>query len=174
MSSLIPGLLIIASFIIASMIMFGTFLTVSTAQSQSLKDLGKVSQERARSAINISSAAVAGSNPGVSTDLTVSIDNTGSQSVANFSQMDVIVQYTDSADNEVRQFLAYNAGGIGNNQWTQGVPGVTPDVLNPGMWDSDETLNIDMRVSLDIKAGTSAVIVVGTPQGASDQTSVSN
>jgi hypothetical protein len=174
MSSLIPGLLIIASFLVASMIMFGTFLFISTTQSESLKDLGKVSRERVGSAIGISSASITSSAPGSSTDISVSVDNTGSQSVADFNQMDVIVQYTDSSDNLVRRSLGYNDSGIGNNQWTQGVPGVTPDILNPGMWDSDETFTMDLRVAPDVKSGTSAVIVVGTPQGASDQTSVSN
>ena len=174
MSSLIPGLLIIASFLVASMIMFGTFLFISTTQSESLKDLGKVSRERAGSVISISSASINSSTPDSSTDITVSVDNTGSQSVADFNQMDVIVQYTDSSDNLVRRSLGYNDSGIGNNQWTQGVPGVTPDILNPGMWDSDETFTMDLRVAPDVKSGTSAVIVVGTPQGASDQTSVSN
>jgi hypothetical protein len=174
MSSLIPGLLIIASFLVASMIMFGTFLFISTTQSESLKDLGKVSRERVGSAIGISSASITSSAPGSSTDITVSVDNTGSQSVADFNQMDVIVQYTDSSDNLVRRSLGYNDSGIGNNQWTQGVPGVTPDILNPGMWDSDETFTMDLRVAPDVKSGTSAVIVVGTPQGASDQTSVSD
>jgi hypothetical protein len=174
MSSLIPGLLIIASFLVASMIMFGTFLFISTTQSESLKDLGKVSRERAGSVISISSASITSSTPGSSTDITVSVDNTGSRSVADFNQMDVIVQYTDSSDNLVRRSLGYNDSGIGNNQWTQGVPGVTPDILNPGMWDSDETFTMDLRVAPDVKSGTSAVIVVGTPQAASDQTSVSN
>jgi hypothetical protein len=166
--------LIITGFLVSSLIMFGTFLTISTTQTESLKDLGKVSRERAGSVISISNGIVTSSSPGVSTDVTLSVDNTGSQSVAAFDQMDVIVQYTDSSDNLVRGFLAYNSSGIGSNQWTQGVPGVSPDILNPGMWDSDETLTIDLRVAPDVKIGTSAVIVVGTPQGASDQTSVSN
>ena len=174
MSSLIPGLLIIASFIVSSMIMFGTFLFVSTTQSEALKDLGKVSRERAGGAISISSAGITSSTLGSSTDIALSVDNTGSQSVADFNLMDVIVQYTDSSDNLVRRSLAYNGAGIGNNQWTQGATGVTPDILNPGMWDSDETFNMDLRVVPDVKNGTSAVVVVGTPQGVSDQTSVSN
>jgi hypothetical protein len=78
MSSLIPGLLIIASFIVASMIMFGTFLFVSTTQSEALKDLGKVSRERAGGAISISSAGITSSTPGSSTDIALSVDNTGS------------------------------------------------------------------------------------------------
>jgi hypothetical protein len=174
MSSLIPGLLIIASFIVASMIMFGTFLFVSITQSEALKDLGKISRERAGSAVSISSASITSATLGSSSDITVSVDNTGSQSVADFSQMDVIVQYTDSSGNLVRRSLPYNDSSIGDNQWTQGAPGITPDILNPGMWDSDESFTIDLRVAPDVKSGTSAVIVVGTPQGTSDQTTVSN
>jgi hypothetical protein len=174
MSSLIPGLLIITAFLVASLIMFGTFLSISATQSQSLKELGKVSRERAGSQISITSAGVTSWSPGVSNDMTLSVDNTGSQSVAEFDQMDVIVQYTDSSDNLVRKYLAYNSSGVGSNQWTQSITGSGADVLNPGMWDSDETLSIDLRVAPDVKSGTSAVIVVGTPEGAVDETSASN
>jgi hypothetical protein len=102
------------------------------------------------------------------------VDNTGSQSVANFSQMDVIVQYTDSSDNLVRRYLPFNAAGVGDNQWTNPVAGVTPDTLNPRMWDPDETFTINLRVAPEVKAGTSVVVVVATPRAASDQTLVSN
>lgn len=154
--------------------MFGTFLAMSTAQSQSLKDLGKLSQEKLGSSISISSAGVAGTSPGVSTDITVAVDNTGSQSVADFSEMDVIVQYTDSGDNLVRKYLSYNASGLGSNQWTSPLTGVTPDSFNPGMWDPDETFTINLRVAPDVKTGTSALVVVGTPRAASDRALVSN
>lgn len=154
--------------------MFGTFLAMSAAQSQSLKDLGKISKEKVGSSISITSAAVAASSPGVSTDMTVQVNNTGSQSVADFSEMDVIVQYTDSSNNLVRKYLAYNPAGVGSNQWTNPLTGVTPDTFNPRMWDPDETFTINLRVAPDVKSGTSALVVVGTPQSATDQTSVSN
>lgn len=174
MSSLIPGLLVIASFLAASVIMFGTFLSVSTNQSDALKDLGTVERERAGSLISIASASITGSVSGTSTDMTLAVDNAGSRSVAEFNEMDVIVEYTDSSDGLVRRYLDYNATGIGDNQWTVPVTGVTPDTFNPGMWDPDETLTIDLRVAPDVKTGTSAVIGVATPRAASDQTTVSN
>lgn len=174
MSSLASGIIVIASFLLSSVIMFGTFLTMSTDQSQSLKDLGKISKEKLGSSISISSAAVAGSSPGVSTDMTLQVNNTGSQSVADFSEMDVIIQYTDSSDNLVQKYLSYNAAGAGNNEWTNPVTGVTPDTFNPRMWDPDETFTIDLRVAPDVKSGTSALVVVSTPKAASDQTSISN
>ncbi len=174
MSSLVAGIMVIASFLLASVIMFGTFLTMSTTQSQSLKDLGQISKAKVGSTISITSASVTASVTGSNTDLTLSVDNTGSQSVADFSQMDLIVQYTDSSDQQVQTYLAYNASGLGDNQWTNPVSGITPDTFNPRMWDPDETFTINLRVAPDVKSGTSAVVVVSSPKAATDQTSISN
>jgi len=172
MSALIAGVLIIATFLMASVLMFGTFLTSSSTQAQSLKDLGQLNSERAGSAISITSATVTSTGSG--TNMTVLVDNTGSQSVGNFAQMDVIVQYTDSDDVQVGKYLTYLALGLGDNQWTNPVTGITPDTFNPRMWDPDETLTINLRVVPAIKAGTSALVVINTPWATGDQTSVSN
>jgi archaellum component FlaG (FlaF/FlaG flagellin family) len=94
MSVLIPGVLVIASFLLASVIMFGTFLSTSATQAQWLKELGKISQERVGSAISITSSSVTSSVTGSHTDMRLLVENTGSQSVVDFGQMDVIVQYT--------------------------------------------------------------------------------
>jgi archaellin len=174
MSSLASGIIVIASFLLASVIMFGTFLTMSTTQSQSLKDLGNTNKEKIGSSISITSAIVSAASAGVSTDLTLEVDNTGSQSVADFSEMDVIVQYTDSSDNLVQKYLTYSASGYDDNEWTNPITGVTPDTFNPRMWDPDETFTINLRLAPEVKSGTSALVVVITPKAASDQTSISN
>jgi hypothetical protein len=163
MSVLIPGVLVIASFLLASVIMFGTFLTTSATQAQSLKELGKISQERVGSAISITSGSVTSSVTGSHTDMRLLVENTGSQSVVDFGQMDVIVQYTDAADNPVLSYLAYRPAGVGDNQWTNPVTGVTPDTFNPRIWDPDETFTIELRVAPDVKSGTSALVAVTTP-----------
>ena len=172
MSALIAGVLIIATFLLASVLMFGTFLTSSSTQAQSLKDLGRINSERVGSAISITSATVTSTGSG--TNMTVLVDNTGSQSVGNLAQMDVIVQYTDSDDVQVGKYLTYLSSGLGDNQWTNPVTGITPDTFNPRMWDPDETLTINLRVVPAVKAGTSALVVVNTPWATGDQTSVNN
>lgn len=174
MSSLASGIIVIASFLLASAIMFGTFLTVSTTQSQSLKDLGKTNREKIGSSISITSAIVSAAVAGVSTDLTLEVNNTGSQSVADFSEMDVIVQYTDSLDNLVQKYLTYSASGYGDNEWTNPITGVTPDTFNPRMWDPDETFTINLKLAPEVKSATSVLVVVITPKAASDQTLISN
>ena len=169
MGIVIAGFAVITMFLVASIVMFSTFLNGSISGAQSLKKLTQVNVKRAGSAMKLNGGSFyAGGN----TDLSVNADNTGSQLVARFEEMDVIVEYTDVSDNAVLTRLAYVASDIGDNQWTLSTTGVTPDVFNPGIWDSDEKLYIDLRVNPGVKSGTSALVVVGSPWAVADQTSI--
>ena len=171
MGTILGGFIVISSFLVASALMFNSFLVGSLAQSQSMKDMTQTNSRREGSGLNITGAAVytAGGS-----DVWVHVDHTGSQTVADFSEMDVIIQYTDTSDNLILNHLGYNAGGLDDNEWTVGVTGVQPDSFNPRMWDSDEELTVDLRVSPAIKAGTTAWVVVATPWGVNDQSSITN
>ena len=171
MGTILGGFIVISAFLVASALMFNSFLVGSLAQSQSMKDMTQTNSRRESSGLNITGAAVytAGGS-----DVWVHVDHTGSQSVADFSEMDVIIQYTDTSDNLILNYLGYNAGGLDDNEWTVGVTGVQPDSFNPRMWDSDEELTVDLRVSPAIKAGTTAWVVVATPWGVNDQSSITN
>ena len=169
MGTLISGIVVIATFLMASGVMFGAFLSTSGVQTQSLKEMVKVGKQRSGSSLNITSVTF---DDAGRKDLTVQVNNTGSQSVATLSHMDVIAQYDDSANNLVATRLVYQAGAPGDNQWTVPVTGVQPDSFNPKFWDSDETLTIDMRVEPAVKAGAATLIVVVTPWGVADSTSV--
>jgi len=171
LGTILGGFIVISSFLVASALMFNSFLVWSLAQSQSMKDMTRTNSSREGSGLNITGAAVytAGGS-----DVWVHVDHTGSQTVADFSEMDVIIQYTDTSDNLILNHLGYNAGGLDDNEWTVGVTGVQPDSFNPRMWDSDEELTVDLWVSPAIKAGTTAWVVVATPWGVNDQSSITN
>ena len=169
MGIIIAGLVVITMLLAASGVRFSVFLGTSVSGGQSLKELTRNNVRRAGSALNIASAAF---EPGGTTDLTVQMDNTGSQSVFRFGEMDVVVKYTDSLNNSVLTRLDYVASGLSDNKWTLSSTGVTPDSFNPNVWDSDERLFIDLRVDPAVKSGTSALVVVGTQWAVSDQTPV--
>ena len=171
MGIVVAGILVITTFIVASSLMFGTILNGSVEQTQALKDLGVINKRLAGSALNITSAAV--DTPG-GADVTVVVDNTGSESVFDFADMDVIIRYTDVSDNSTLTYLNFNSITAGANEWTVPVTGVQPDSFNPKVWDSDEVLTINIKVDPLIKAGTSAHVVVGTPQGVADQSDLTN
>ena len=169
MGIIIAGLVVVTMLLAASGVMSSTFLDTSVSGGQSLKELAQDNIQRVGSALKITSIVFESSG---NTDLTVQLDNTGSQSVFRVGEMDVIVKYTDSSDNSVLTRLGYVESGIGNNQWTFASTGVTPDSFNPNAWDSDESLYADLRVDPAVKSGTSAIVVVGSPWAVSDQTSV--
>ena len=171
MGIVVAGILVITTFIVASSLMFGSILNGSVEQTQALKDLGVINKRLAGSALNITSAAV--DTPG-GADVTVVVDNTGSESVFDFADMDVIIRYTDVSDNSTLTYLNFNSITAGANEWTVPVTGVQPDSFNPKVWDSDEVLTINIKVDPLIKAGTSAHVVVGTPQGVADQSDLTN
>ncbi len=78
MSIVISGVLIISSFLLASVLMFGSFLTTSSTQAESIRDLGKLNQQKAGSEISITSGIVTASITGSHTDMTLLVDNIGS------------------------------------------------------------------------------------------------
>jgi hypothetical protein len=155
-------------------LLFGTFLTISVNQSQSLKDLAQTNKDRISSQLSITSASVTNASTGSGTEISLEVNNTGSQTGVSFAQMDLIIEYTDTSDNPVLTYLSYNSAGAGDNQWTSSITGSTPDSFNPNLWDPDETFALDLRVVPEVKPGTTALVVVGTPQGVSDQTSLTN
>lgn len=171
MGILVAGILVITTFLVASSLMFGSLLNGSVEQTQALKELAVINKKLAGSALNITSAVV--DTPGGG-DVTLVVDNSGSESVFNFAHMDVIIRYTDDSDNSILKYLTFNSVAAGANEWTVPVTGVQPDAFNPDVWDSDEVLTIDIQVSPNIKTGTSAHVVVGTPQGVADQSNLTN
>lgn len=100
-----------------------------------MRVLTHVSSERLGSALTITSASVV--TP-TGPDVAVQVDNSGSQSVARFGDLDVILKYTDTDNTAALMYLAYTSGVLGSNQWTIATTGVQPDNFNPGMWDPGE------------------------------------
>ena len=169
MGIVVAGFAVITMLLVASSIMFNSFLNGSISDAQSLTQMTQANVKRSGSALNmISGDFYVGGN----TDFTVHADNTGSQSVPRLCEMDVIVKYTDESDNSVLTRLDYVSSGIGDNQWTLAGTGVTPDIFNPGIWGSDERMFIDLRVNPAVKSGTSALVVVGSPWAVAHQTSL--
>lgn len=171
MGILIAGILIITTFLVASSVMFATILNGSVEQTQALKELAVINKQLAGSALNITSAVV--DTPGGG-DVTVVVDNTGSESVFDFADMDVVIRYTDVSDKTKLTHLTFNAAAAGVNEWTVPTTGVQPDSFNPKVWDSDEVLTIDIQVDPLIKSGSPAHVVIGTPQGVADQSDLTN
>jgi len=78
-------------------------------------------------------------------ELTVELKNTGFTTIFDFSQMDFIVEYLDSLDNDVITSLIYTIGALGNNEWTK--ISISPDGFQPNAWDPSESVVLDAKLS---------------------------
>ena len=90
---------------------------------------------------------------------TATVANTGDTIVTDFTEMDILVQYTDSRENQVASRLVYTSN------WTISM---SPDSRDPNAWNPDETATITFTLLLALKDNTRGTVVVVTPQGVVD------
>jgi archaellum component FlaF (FlaF/FlaG flagellin family) len=133
----------------------GALFSMDT-MSNSLQEINEIDNERLKTEIDLGSISVTSSNPGPKSDITVHINNTGSTKIvnSNFKHMDVFIHYypTGLGDQAIHRRLPYNASAafsadsdaLGNNEWT--VVRITPDLINPRVFDPDEDMEIQIRV----------------------------
>lgn len=100
--------------------------------SCSLKKMSDSEEERMKTMINIDSTSGAGSV------LYVNVANTGHTTIRDFPKMDVIVTNTT---NQSVYWIKYSGTGVG---WTSTI--LTPDDINPGLLDPDETMRITINM----------------------------
>ena len=173
MSIAIPGILVIATLLLAWVIISASVLDTGTTQAVSLSQTSGLRAERLGTLISITSA-----NPvttGGGTNVTVVVKNTGAVSVSKFPDMDVLVRYTLETGDLATKRLSYVTGTAGTDEWSlcSGGPmvcSISPDAFNPNIWDPDETATLSMRVVPEMKSGTSGTVVVVVPGGISDST----
>lgn len=177
MSIVIAGALVMGTFLLVAMFLFGTVLGTTTTQGSSLSEASELRVSQIAGTISIVSTGAVDSGDG--TDITVTGDNVGAVSYANFSDLDVLAKYINSTGDLEAKRLAHvckqlcgSSGDPGDNQWT--VSSITPDSYNPKMWDPDEEVVIKLRVVPSVKTGTSGTVVVVVRGGVSDSAYFTN
>ena len=177
MSQAISGILVVSVLLLSSLVIFSGVLDTGISQGTAIGDAADLQLEQLGSLASIASATAQDNGGG--TDVTVEVDNKGSISVGKFSQMDVLAKYTTQSNNPVITRLTYVTGTPGIYQWSlcSGDPlvcSISPDVLNPNMWDPDERATITLRLEPKVKTGSSGTVVVVMPAGVSDSTTFTN
>ena len=102
----------------------------------------------------------------ISTAITVDVQNTGNTSVSDFANMEYVIQYTTTAGGgtETAEIMAYVAGSSTNGTWD--ILSITPDSVQPGVWDPGETIRMSGNLSGTPQSGTTGAVWVSTPDGA--------
>jgi flagellar protein FlaF len=98
------------------------------------------------------------------TDFVISLQNTGSTKIGDFTYMDIIVNYQNESGATKTVWIPYQDGkGLSENNWTD--LDIVPDLINPGVFDPGEEM--ELHVWLDASDGNSSVnwVLVAAPNG---------
>jgi len=98
----------------------------------------------------------------------VMINNTGSTKILthDYKYMDVFVYYYGKDVGYIFKWIPYTESAPGDNEWT--VKSISPDLINPGIFDPNEQMKIEVRLKPDIESDYTDWIKVVTPNGVSD------
>lgn len=156
MSDAISGLVALALFMLVTVLVFQIMDIAWNTQVNAQQNFTQRLEERQAAAVDVEATT------DTSTDClnyTATVANNGESVVADFTEMDLLVQYTDKADSEVVSRLVYAT------DWTVGI---SPDDRDPNSWNPNETATITFTLASAPKDNTRGTLVVGTPLGVVD------
>jgi flagellar protein FlaF len=97
-------------------------------------------------------------------DIFVFLLNTGSTKIEDFNHMDIIVNYTNTSGNAKTIWIPYqeDAGNL-ENRWI--VRSISPDLINPGILDPDEKMELQIKLEDSLKNESVDWLMVAAPNG---------
>ena len=164
MENSIPALLIATILMLSTVLMArGGFLGADGInQSLNQSEVRHGAQNRTELTVTNSAIDPTGAN------ITITVRNDGATPVAAFGQVDVMLQYFDAVGTRYDIWVPYTAGALAANTWTTGT--FTNDVIQPGILNTGESVEIQIRVNPVVGQGTTNLFIIGTERGVTSQT----
>ena len=158
MGNFVSGSIMTTLFLLVTMVVFFFLLSSFTNRSLDASAASARQGSRVNSAIQFNSTAQA--NAGVCDVYTVVVENTGHILMDDFSEMDLIVEYTDTGDAAVIERLTHGT------DWS--VSSISPETRDPLEWNPREIGTVTFTLSPTAKDGTSGLVTMATSLGISD------
>ena len=99
-------------------------------------------------------------------NLTVNVTNAGHNKVSDYDKMDLIITSYNATGGLNTVWVTYVAALSGtDDEWT--VENITPDIINPGILDANETLSMNVSLTTAIQGGQTNWLQITTPNGVS-------
>ena len=165
MESAIVALICIALVVVGGMTLSQGFLSSMDTSSAGLEEMSETAGEIMRTELSPLSAVQASAD-----SVEVTLRNSGQTKLGSFESWDIIMQYYDVNGTYHVEWLPYNAGTPGENEWTK--EGIyldagngTGEAFEPGILNPMEELVIEARISPPVGEETTNLVVVTTPNG---------
>ena len=156
MSGPVSGVFAMALFMLVTVLVFQLMDIAWNTQVDAHHDFAQRLEQRQAEAVDVETTT------DTTTDCltyTATVANNGQTVVADFTKMDLLVQYTDSGDTEILSRLVYTTN------WTVSM---SLDDRDPNSWNPDETATITFTLASAPKDNTYGTLVVRTPLGVVD------
>jgi archaellum component FlaF (FlaF/FlaG flagellin family) len=164
MESGLPALIIAAIFMVSTVLVARGGFQGADAIGESLRQSEARYGQQNRTGLVFVSSAIDGSG----TNLTITVRNNGQTPVADFGRMDVVVQYFGETGARYDKWLPFTAGALASDTWKTGA--FTNDVFEPGILNTGESVELQLRLNPAVGAGTSNLAIIGTEKGVTVQT----
>lgn len=159
--SIIAAMISVATILLASYVCSKGGFYMADVLADSVIEMQENKNDMAKTEIEIK---------GVSTDsvdILVALQNAGSTKIGDFTYMDVIVTYQNESGNIKTVWITYQESEIlAKNRWTK--VDIVPDLINPGVFDPGEEMEVQVRLDSSDPIGNSSVnwLLVAAPNGA--------
>jgi archaeal flagellar protein FlaF len=161
METAITALIVAGILILAILGLSFHAISVQATISENTRTALASDGERARTNLTVLDAATAPDGSYVQ----VTLKNTGSTRLSDFSEWDVFLQYWDGT---VEQ-LNWYAYGVAQNQWNeiiyQDAATLAPEVIEPGILNPGEEIVVTVNIAPPVAAGTTNLAAISTPNG---------
>ena len=165
METVISALIVIALLILAIVGLSQVSISSQASIAESAGLMQERTGDRARTNIAPLDAQITALD-GTTDAVQVTLKNSGSTKLSDLEQWDVILQYTDEADNPA---VKWYPSGNGANEWSATIysnaSSQTPEVIEPGIFNPGEEMAITIKVSPKVRADTTNLAVIATPNG---------
>ncbi len=162
--SIIAAMVSVAAILLASYVCSGGGFYMADVLSDSFSEMQENKNEMLKTEIEVMKPTTDG------VDILLPLRNTGAVKIGDFEYMDVIVLYCNSSNSTKTVWIPYQEENttLAENHWK--VKSISPDLINPGIFDAGEQMEMHIRLSASDPIGNCSDnwIQVSTPNGAVD------
>ena len=160
----LPALLIAAILMLSTVLMARGGFMGADAIGQTLRQSETRYGQQNRTGLQVTTTSIdaAGAN------VTITIKNNGQTPLADYADMDVVVQYFGQTGTRFDKWIPYTSGPLAANTWKTGT--FTNDVFEPGILNAGESMELLIRLNPVVGPATTNLAVIGSEKGVTAQT----